>query len=131
MAEAAELFREMLKWLYLCYRSKTDGPEGFACVMSPDIEKIDWMWHTFVLFTRDYADFCERCFGFFLHHVPNEEEDEEAQPIDLDAGQAQLERQYTLIYDVLGEQTLKAWHDECRYAVAVGQTAPIREAAAT
>ena len=28
----------------------------------------------------------------------------------------QLERQYALVYDVLGEQTLLVWYDECRYA---------------
>lgn len=112
--EAAELFQETCKWLYLCYRSATDMPEGIGCTMTPDIEKLDGMWHTFLLFTRDYADFCERYFGFFLHHVPNE--DEEGQPFDEASLRQQLEQQYALVYDVLGEETLTAWHDECRYA---------------
>jgi hypothetical protein len=29
-----------------------------------------------------------------------------------------LERQYGLVYDVLGEPTLRAWHEEGRYALA-------------
>ncbi len=112
--EAEDLFQEMLKWLYLCYRTNLDGPDGAACVMTQDIIKIDWMWHTFLLFTRDYAAFCDRCFGFFLHHIPNE--DEEEQPLDLAVVREQLEQQYGLVYDVLGEQTLLTWYDEGRYS---------------
>lgn len=45
-----------------------------VCAMTPGwkvtSEPIDAMWHTFLLFTRDYATFCERNFGFFLHHEP-------------------------------------------------------------
>jgi hypothetical protein len=111
--EAEEVFREMLKWLYLCAQG-IDGPEGFACHMSPEIEKIDWMWHAFVLFTRDYADFCDRYFGFFLHHVP--EEDSEEASLDEGPLRGQLERQYGLVYDLLGADTLTAWYDQCRYA---------------
>ncbi len=114
-AEGQEVFREMLKWLYLCYRSTTDRPEDFACSMFPEIEKIDWMWHTFILFTRDYAAFCDRYFGFFLHHVPNE--DEEEAPLDEDTLRERLQEQYAFVYDVLGMDTLLAWYDEGRYAV--------------
>ncbi|MBY0526250.1 MAG: hypothetical protein K2R98_22850 [Gemmataceae bacterium] len=117
LEDAAEVFQETCKWLYLCYRNATDLPEGTVCTMTPDIEKLDEMWHTFLLFTRDYADFCDRYFGFFLHHVPNE--DAETRPFDEGAMRQQLEQQYALVYDVLGEGTLMAWHDECRYAVSV------------
>jgi hypothetical protein len=116
LAEGEEVFREMLKWLYLCYRGVTNQPEPISCTMLPEIEKIDWMWHTFLMFTRDYAEFCQRYFGLFLHHVPNEDEEETSMsPDDL---RAALEQQYGFVYDVLGEETLTAWHDECRYAAA-------------
>jgi hypothetical protein len=111
--EAGEVFREMLKWLYLCARSQTDHPGGFPCAIYPEVEKIDWMWHTFLLFTRDYADFCERNFGFFIHHTPGDEDDT---PVDEDTYCALLEQQYTFVCDVLGVDTLTAWYDECRYA---------------
>jgi hypothetical protein len=55
LAEAEELFGEMLKWLYLCDRA---AEEGFALAMTPDLKRIDWMWPAFVLFTRAYAEFC-------------------------------------------------------------------------
>ena len=32
--------------------------------------EVDEIWHTFILFTHDYADFCEAVFGGYLHHKP-------------------------------------------------------------
>ncbi|MGH0004846.1 hypothetical protein ACQU0X_32695 [Pseudovibrio ascidiaceicola] len=32
---------------------------------------IDELWHTFVIFTRNYAQFCKQVAGCFLHHVPD------------------------------------------------------------
>ena len=33
---------------------------------------VDVGWHTFLLYTRDYAEFCERVAGRFIHHVPTD-----------------------------------------------------------
>jgi hypothetical protein len=33
-------------------------------------ELVDAGWHAFILHTRDYADFCHRVAGRYLHHVP-------------------------------------------------------------
>lgn len=33
---------------------------------------VDIGWHTFILHTREYADFCDSIAGGFLHHVPDE-----------------------------------------------------------
>lgn len=30
----------------------------------------DDLWHEFILYTRQYQDFCQRAFGRFLHHTP-------------------------------------------------------------
>jgi hypothetical protein len=114
-AEAEEVFQEMLKWLYLGSRCMADTEATAGCVMTKEIEKLDWMWHPFLLFTHDYAAFCDRCFGFFLHHSPEDEADEPENP---EVVRGQLERQFALVYDVLGEQTLLVWYDECRYAAA-------------
>lgn len=35
---------------------------------------VDDVWHEFILHTKEYAKFCEQYLGFFLHHVPNDEE---------------------------------------------------------
>jgi len=63
--------------------------------MTPEIAQIDEMWHTFILFTRDYAAFCEGHFGCFLHHVPNE--DEEQGPEDPESVRGLLERHFGLV----------------------------------
>ncbi|MGN9778820.1 glycine-rich domain-containing protein [Micromonospora sp. H33] len=31
---------------------------------------VDIGWHTFILHTREYADFCQRIAGRFIHHQP-------------------------------------------------------------
>lgn len=33
-------------------------------------EPIDEVWHQHILFTRDYANFCEKAVGHFVHHDP-------------------------------------------------------------
>jgi hypothetical protein len=111
--QTEEVFRETLKWLYLCHKASEDG---FACAITPELEKIDEMWHTFLLFTLDYADFCQRHFGTFIHHLPTEAEDE-AVGEDEEAARTRLTVQYGLVYDLLGEQTLTAWYDDCLYAL--------------
>lgn len=33
---------------------------------------VDFAWHEFILFTRQYQQFCQQAFGRFLHHTPAE-----------------------------------------------------------
>ena len=33
---------------------------------------VDDAWHEFILFTREYEVFCEKAYGYFLHHTPAE-----------------------------------------------------------
>ena len=35
-------------------------------------DAIDTMWHTFLLFTRDYEEFCTQYLGEYIHHEPFE-----------------------------------------------------------
>ncbi len=32
--------------------------------------QVDEVWHALILFTREYADLCQKAFGSFIHHVP-------------------------------------------------------------
>ncbi|WP_207925872.1 glycine-rich domain-containing protein [Actinocrispum wychmicini] len=48
-----------------------------VCADNPDghfrpSQEVDKGWHQFILNTVDYAEFCERVAGRFLHHVPDE-----------------------------------------------------------
>lgn len=35
--------------------------------------EVDAFWHTFVLFTMRYANFCQAVAGHFIHHVPGDD----------------------------------------------------------
>ena len=39
-------------------------------------ELVDYGWHAFILHTVDYAAFCERVVGRFVHHVPTDEDEQ-------------------------------------------------------
>lgn len=61
-AEAARArFRELARYLLL-------GRDGGG----PDVPSriVDDAWHTFILDTLKYRDFCEGVFGRFVHHCP-------------------------------------------------------------
>ncbi|MCT4357174.1 hypothetical protein M5362_29080 [Streptomyces sp. Je 1-79] len=36
-------------------------------------ELVDIGWHTWILHTVDYAEFCQRVAGRFIHHIPTDE----------------------------------------------------------
>jgi hypothetical protein len=59
---AAEHAFELKRYLALCAAHPN---EGFG-MRGP----IDEVWHTFILFTQDYAEFCNQVAGRFLHHEP-------------------------------------------------------------
>ncbi len=58
---ASELFRDLKRFLWVS--TIVDGP-----IAPPPA--IDDAWHVFLLFTQDYAAFCNCFFGRFLHHRP-------------------------------------------------------------
>lgn len=33
-------------------------------------KELDGVWHTFILFTKDYYSFCNNYLGSFVHHIP-------------------------------------------------------------
>lgn len=60
---AEEHERELKRFLALCAIEPTSsyGMRG----------PIDELWHTFIVFTEQYAAFCDQVVGHFLHHSPN------------------------------------------------------------
>lgn len=63
-AQGERIMEQTLAFLYAC----TAMP-GAALTPSP---QVDLGWHAFVLHTREYADFCHKLAGRFIHHVPDE-----------------------------------------------------------
>lgn len=71
---AHEILLELKRLLTLCVLHPENG---YATGGS-----VDEMWHTFILFTKDYARFCQDTAGTFVHHSPELVSDElEAQKI--------------------------------------------------
>ncbi len=59
--EGVLLFQDTKRFLYLC--GTIPGRWGPP-------EKIDACWHEFILFTEEYAMFCQKYFRRFIHHHP-------------------------------------------------------------
>lgn len=61
--EAHLLFREVKRFLVLV-RSSDDVPWDMYS------RRVDEAWHQFLLFTREYIQFCMHCFGSYVQHRP-------------------------------------------------------------
>jgi hypothetical protein len=47
------------------------GSKGIAMIS----KEVDEVWHNFILFTHEYANFCQEVVGEFVHHVPRTSRD--------------------------------------------------------
>jgi hypothetical protein len=63
----ARILDQALAFLATC--ATATGPLGPS-------DLVDIGWHTFLLHTREYADFCQRIAGRFIHHQPEPPPDE-------------------------------------------------------
>lgn len=59
-----QLVAQGLRQFFLAYLL---GGRRFVSMPS---QVVDDLWHEFILYTRNYATFCNRAFGRFLHHAP-------------------------------------------------------------
>lgn len=108
-----ESWMELMKFIWLCHKHRADKkrvPEDktlqFSCVIHAEMKDIDNMWHTFLIFTRDYHQFCLDCLGgIFFHHEPLEE----GEQMDHDQYEEELTCYLSYIYDNLGRDTVLKW----------------------
>ncbi len=109
---AEQAFAELMKFFWLSLKHAQDKRSfplnselDFICGIHTEMKEIDDMWHTFLLFTRDYQDFCQQYFGKFFHHLPTPEDERlTAQEFELD-----FTRYLSYVYDHLGEQNVIQW----------------------
>jgi len=64
---ALEHEQELKRFLII---AAENHPEIFG-MFSPEVDNL---WHTFLLFTKEYHAFCNDILGKFIHHVPKIEE---------------------------------------------------------
>ncbi len=63
--QAKQIFQDLLSWLWL---SEHRFQRQLLTHMIAPLEKLDKMWHCFILHTQDYTDFCQKHFNRYLHH---------------------------------------------------------------
>lgn len=105
-------FNELMKFFWVIQQhknAKKKYPENkkldFICSIYPEMSEMDDMWHTFLLFTKDYMFFCKYYFGEYIHHAPNTDEE----PINEELFKDNLTNYLSFAYDVLGEGTIINW----------------------
>jgi hypothetical protein len=111
---AEETFKELLKYIWLTATHDNERKNNplhpaldFRCLMHEEMIDIDNMWHTFLLFTKDYHDFCKHYLqDGFLHHYPLIDEEKQQSASDY---KNELDRYLSYIYDHLGAETLRKW----------------------
>ena len=64
-AQRTLVFEALRDYFQLCHQAKK------RLVAMPS-QAVDDAWHEFILFTRQYQQFCQRGLGRFLHHTPAE-----------------------------------------------------------
>lgn len=70
----AKDYSQSIEYVHGCF----DALKQFliVCVLKPGYKvtsrEIDGMWHTFILFTKNYREFCETYLGRFVNHNPFE-----------------------------------------------------------
>lgn len=63
-AKDGQLVARALRQFFLAHLK---SGRGFVSMPS---QITDDLWHEFILYTRNYQDFCARAFGRFMHHTP-------------------------------------------------------------
>ncbi|MCA8090569.1 hypothetical protein LGM65_06635 [Burkholderia anthina] len=112
---ACDIFEETKKFLFLAnYAQK-------RCVtfeIDESVLIIDKMWHTFILFTKEYSEFCDVFFGKMLHHTPfcrahliEKIRDLSSHGISLsEYKRNRLQQQIDIIHETFGIGTVKKWY---------------------
>src|SRR5690606_8363435 len=59
------LEHELKRYFILCALKK--DTETMVNMYSVDVDNL---WHSFILFTKEYDHFCNSCVGYFIHHMP-------------------------------------------------------------
>jgi hypothetical protein len=129
-AEGDEIFTETKRWLWLAaYAMRTpSAPTPLTVIGLQEMTVVDEMWHTFMLFSEPYAQFCARYFGWFLHHLPTTDADRERllserrqDPERFESARiAEFRAQARFVGEMLGVDTVRKWYGDFgkRYAPA-------------
>lgn len=109
-----DAFQELMKFFWLSLKheaeklsSPNDEQLVFICGIHSEMKEIDDMWHTFLLFTKEYMVFCKEYLGRFFHHCPTTED--QKSEFEKNDFETDFFRFLSFVYEQLGEQTLRKW----------------------
>lgn len=88
---AERIMRQALAFLIVCARDPHTP-------LSPS-RAVDHGWHAFILHTREYAEFCARVAGHFIHHAPEDPGGERAAALERTAMTVEVMRRSGLPVD--------------------------------
>lgn len=94
--QATALFEDTKRFLYIC--GIVPGGAGYS-----PTPIIDEGWHNFILFTKEYQEFCHQFFGRFIHHVPKNKAEGEI------GGKYSGERTLNVAREVFGDTLSANW----------------------
>lgn len=110
---AEDIFSDLMRFFWGTKKhllDRTQSPKSqeldFFFIMDDDMREIDQMWHIFLLYTRDYMDYCERYFGEYLHHQPDLVPYFEAKGFQFETN---LRRFLDYSYELFGETVIRRW----------------------
>jgi hypothetical protein len=111
--QAEQIFSDLLMFFWASKKHSLElqnNPENenlnFLFIMDDEMKSIDQMWHIFLLYTKDYMDFCERYFGEYLHHLPDIVPGFKEGEFDAESNLCKF---LSYVFDHLGEETVKRW----------------------
>jgi hypothetical protein len=113
---AEEIFEDLMRFFWASFKhaqDKKNNPSNeefkFTYIMDEEMRSIDQMWHIFLLYTKDYMNFCQDYFGEYIHHLPDlvDKMDD-----NVSVFQNNLEKFLSYTYDLLGEATIRRWYAE-------------------
>jgi acyl-CoA thioesterase FadM len=119
--EAQDIFRQMKAMLWLMNEMDHDGmrENGRRFGLDRSLVVVDEMWHQFILYTKNYQQFCQTLFGQMMHHFPTTEAERQATALAM-AGLSDEHKaraimddkrwQYTYVYQKLGKDTFVKWY---------------------
>ena len=129
--EAERIFVEMLRWVWYISSTRPTKQNPEMHGIDEPLYIIDEMWHTFILVTRDYTQFCHDMFGRYIHHAPGSagaeaygadysvEEGPDGRERTIRKTTERKRAKYLDIYERLGEDVFRTWYQEFPQAYTV------------
>ena len=69
--DISQSLEQLKEYFHLCRMAMAEGVfNGKRSMVAMPSKIVDEAWHEFILFTKEYENFCKKVFGEFLHHSP-------------------------------------------------------------